>query len=320
MFKNKTILITGGTGTFGQAFTREILTHDPLKVIIYSRDEFKQFNMAREFDDYRMRYFIGDVRDAMRLKQAMRDVDYVVHAAALKQVPACEYNPFEAVQTNVFGAMNVIEASIANKVKKVVALSTDKSVHPINLYGATKLCSDKIFISGNNLSPKDSRTVFSIVRYGNVACSRGSVIPVFKKLCQSGGRILPVTDTRMTRFYIDIDRAVNLVFTAFANAHAGDTFIAKIPSFRIMDLVSAFGCEPHVIGIRHGEKLHEVMITSDDSPRTYDMGDYYVVLPAFHDWTANLTEHENRVQDGFIYSSDNNTMLTVSELGNLCKI
>ena len=294
-FKNSTILVTGGTGTFGNAFIRRVLECSPKKVIVYSRDEFKQYNMEREVKDSRVRYFIGDVRDSNRLARALHGVDYVVHAAAMKQVPACEYNPNEAIKTNIIGAMNVIDCAIDAKVKKVVALSTDKAVHPINLYGATKLCSDKLFTAANAYSGEGG-TVFCIVRYGNVAGSRGSVIPLFKEMVGRGVKTLPLTHEEMTRFYITIDEAVDLVFKAFEVGAGGDVFVKKIPSFRIKDFISSLGCKPEINGIRPGEKVHEIMITEDDAPKVTEHAEYYIIHP----------EAKNVMPAGFKYSSDVN--------------
>ena len=287
MFTGKSILVTGGTGSFGHAFIERMLTeYSPKRVIVYSRDEFKQFLMQNEikakFGDRAkpMRYFIGDVRDGDRLRRACEGVDYIVHAAALKQVPACEYNPLEAIKTNIDGATNVINAALDCGVTRVVALSTDKAVNPINLYGGTKLVSDKLFIAANSYA--GSRNVrFSVVRYGNVAGSRGSVIPFFQNLIDQGAKSLPITDTRMTRFWISLDQGVDLVIKAMQEARGGETFISKIPSFKITDLAEAMlpGCGIDEIGIREGEKLHEIMITSDDSMTTYE---YEYHLSALH--------------------------------------
>lgn len=289
IFKNKTVLIIGGTGSLGQAMTKHILNKKVKKIIIYSRDELKQFNMQNDIKDDRIRYFIGDVRDRDRLYRACVGVDYIIHAAALKQVPACEYNPNEAIKTNVIGAMNVIDAAIDCRVKKVVALSTDKAVNPINLYGATKLCSDKLFIHANAYSG-DKKTIFSVVRYGNVAGSRGSVIPFFKSLIEQGIKTLPVTDEKMTRFYITLEQGINLIETAFKKMKGGEIYVAKIPSFRIIDLVKSLKCNYKIIGIRQGEKLHEIMITADDKVTEYK--DYYVI--------------SDKGKTGFTYSSDIN--------------
>lgn len=321
MLKDKTILITGGTGSFGKKFVERIFeAHDPRKIIIYSRDEYKQFVMRQMFQkhDKRLRYFIGDVRDKERLYRAFEGVDYVVHAAALKQVPACEYNPFEAVKTNIHGAQNIIDAAIDCHVKKVVALSTDKAVNPINLYGATKLASDKIFIAGNAYS-QGKGTVFSIVRYGNVAGSRGSVIPFFKMLIDKGATELPITDFRMTRFWITLDEAVDLVFKALEESFGGETYISKIPSFKIDDLAKAMlpNAKLKGIGIREGEKLHEVMVTEYDSFYTYEYDKHYIVYPNFDWWNfdTHFTKGGTKVKEFFRYSSDENVhWLDVKEM------
>jgi len=312
MLNGKRILITGGTGSFGKKFVERIFKkYKPEKIIVYSRDEYKQFIMRQAFKDYNgyIGYFIGDVRDKERLYRAFHGVDFVIHAAALKQVPACEYNPFEAVKTNILGAQNIIDAAIDNNVKKVVALSTDKAVNPINLYGATKLASDKIFIAANAYSA-NTETVFSVVRYGNVAGSRGSVIPFFKMLIDKGEKILPITDTRMTRFWITLDEAVDLVFKAINESKGGETYISKIPSFKITDLANAMleNVKIEEIGIREGEKLHEVMITEYDSFTTYEYKDYYIIYPNFEWWVFNshFTKGGKKVEDFFQYSSDNN--------------
>lgn len=311
MLNDKTILITGGTGSFGNAFTEYVLTHyDPKKVIVYSRDEFKQFNMANKFQKYKdkMRFFIGDVRDRERLYRSFYGVDYVVHAAALKQVPACEYNPMEAVKTNINGAMNIVDAALDCGIKRVVALSTDKAVNPINLYGGTKLVSDKLFISANAYSgTKD--VCFSIVRYGNVAGSRGSVIPFFRNLVAEGKNSLPITDYRMTRFWISLDEGVQLVIKALSEAKGGETFISKIPSFKITDLAQAIlpGCDMPEVGIREGEKLHEVMVTKEDSILTYEYEKHYIVYPHFEWWNPNkIAVGGSRIEQGFEYSSGTN--------------
>ena len=265
MFNNKSILVTGGTGSFGKKFIKILLErYNPARVIIYSRDELKQFEMQQVFNQSCMRYFIGDVRDAERIKLATKNVDYVVHAAALKQVPAAEYNPMECIKTNVMGAQNVIDAAIANDVKKVIALSTDKAANPVNLYGATKLCSDKLFTAANNIVGKGN-TRFAVVRYGNVVGSRGSVVPFFKKLIADGAKELPITDERMTRFWLKLEDGVDFVLKNFERMQGGEIFIPKIPSMRILDLAKAIAPEAKikVIGIRPGEKLHEVMCPSD---------------------------------------------------------
>jgi len=320
MLNGKTILITGGTGSFGNHFTDYVLQHyKPKKIIIYSRDEFKQFQMRNRLmeHDAVMRYFIGDVRDGARLRRAFEGVDYVIHAAALKQVPACEYNPNEAIKTNIHGAMNVIEAALDTGVKRVVALSTDKAVNPVNLYGGTKLVSDKLFIAANSYSGyKDTR--FSIVRYGNVAGSRGSVIPFFRSLVESGERELPITDFEMTRFWITLEQGVRLVIKALGESKGGETFIAKIPSFKITDLAKAILPDGVLkeVGIREGEKLHEVMITKEDSLYTYEYDQHFIVYPHMSWWTENNAIQGGRpVVHGFEYSSGTNSWwLTVEQL------
>lgn len=314
MLNNKTILITGGTGSFGKKCLQMIFQrYNPKKVIIYSRDEFKQYNMkaelANKVDMERVRFFIGDVRDKERLMRAFHGVDYVIHAAAMKQVPTCEYNPMEAIKTNIHGAQNVIDAALDRGVKKVVALSTDKAVNPINLYGGTKLVSDKLFIAANAYTGANG-TVFSVVRYGNVAGSRGSIIPLFRTLIESGETDLPITDYRMTRFWITLEQGVELVFKALEEAKGGETYISKIPSFKITDLAKAM--LPHgsmkEIGIREGEKLHEVMVTRDDSRTTYEYDKHYIVYPHF-DWLdldKVLLPGGTLVEEGFEYNSGNN--------------
>lgn len=313
MLNEKTVLITGGTGSFGKAFARRILEkHKPKKVIIFSRDEFKQWQMKMDFSEYldKMRFFIGDVRDKERLYRAFDGVDYVVHAAAMKQVPACEYNPFEAVKTNIHGAYNVIDAAIDSNVKKVVALSTDKAVNPVNLYGGTKLVSDKLFISANAYAGA-KKTVFAIVRYGNVAGSRGSIIPYFRSLVEKGAAALPITDYSMTRFWITLPEGVDLVLKALSESRGGETYISKIPSFKVTELAQAIrpGCEMPEVGIREGEKLHEVMITREDSPSTYEYEKHYVIYPRM-DW-CDLGRYDlsgaKRVADRFEYCSGTNT-------------
>ena len=320
MLNGKTILITGGTGSFGNHFTDYVLQHyKPKKIIIYSRDEFKQFQMRNRLmeHDAVMRYFIGDVRDGARLRRALEGVDYVIHAAALKQVPACEYNPNEAIKTNIHGAMNVIEAALDTGVKRVVALSTDKAVNPVNLYGGTKLVSDKLFIAANSYSGyKDTR--FSIVRYGNVAGSRGSVIPFFRSLVEKGETELPITDFEMTRFWISLEQGVRLVIKALGESKGGETFIAKIPSFKITDLAKAILPDGVLkeVGIREGEKLHEVMITKEDSLYTYEYDQHFIVYPHMSWWTENNAIQGGRpVAHGFEYSSGTNSWwLTVEQL------
>ena len=325
-FKNKTILVTGGTGSFGKVFIKKVLEYGVKKVIVYSRDEFKQFNMSNmpEFSQYKNKisYIIGDVRDKGRLMQAMEDVDYVVHAAAMKQVPACEYNPFEAIKTNVFGAENVIEAAIANKVEKVVALSTDKACAPINLYGATKLCSDKLFIAANTY-PNNKKTRFAIVRYGNVAGSRGSVIPYFQKLVSEGASEVPITDIRMTRFWIKMEQAVSMVVDSLESMSGGELYVKKIPSMKIIDLAKAVNPKIKIkeIGIRPGEKIHEQMITASDAPNTIDMGDFYIILPqiALPETTEKYADIK-RVPADFEYNSgDNELWFTIDEMKDLIK-
>ena len=320
MLNNKTILVTGGTGSFGHHFVDYVLAHyKPKKIIIYSRDEFKQFNMQNDYKEYSdiLRFFIGDVRDEARLHRAMKGVDYVIHAAALKQVPACEYNPNEAIKTNINGAMNVINACLDEGVEKVVALSTDKSVNPINLYGGTKLVSDKLFCAANAYSGEGGPR-FSVVRYGNVAGSRGSVIPFFQDIIDNGGKELPITDFRMTRFWISLEQGVELVIKALEDSKGGETFISKIPSFNITDLAKAMkpDCELKEVGIREGEKLHEIMITAEDSARTYEYEKNYIIYPHYNWWSDSMIVPGGKlVKPGFEYSSGNNEVfLTVEEL------
>jgi UDP-N-acetylglucosamine 4,6-dehydratase len=309
---NKTILVTGGTGSFGQAFVRMVLLRfKPHKLIVFSRDELKQYEMAQTFPDSTypcMRYFIGDVRDADRLEMAMRGVDIVVHAAALKHVPAAEYNPFECIRTNVHGAENIVMASIRSGVRKVVALSTDKAANPANLYGASKLASDKIFVAANNLSSGHPR--FSVVRYGNVVGSRGSVVPFFRRLIKEGADSLPITDPRMTRFWITIEQGVNFVLSSLEMMQGGEIFVPKIPSTKITELANAMapGMAHTIVGIRPGEKLHEVMITEDDARVTLEMNDRYLIQPWFKSWeNANYAAAGAKpVPDGFRYASDTN--------------
>ena len=323
MLDDKTILITGGTGSFGNAFTKKVLSeYDPKKVIIYSRDEYKQYLMQKRFEEYydKLRFFIGDVRDKDRLYRAFDGVDIVIHAAALKQVPAAEYNPIEAVMTNIHGAGNIINAAIDKDVKKIIALSTDKAVNPVNLYGATKLVSDKLFISGNAYVG-DKDTFFSVVRYGNVSGSRGSVIPFFKTLIDQGQKMVPITDHRMTRFWITLNEAVDLVINVIMEAKGGELYVKKCPSFKITDLARAMSedCEFENIGIRPGEKIHEVMITEEDSKTTYEYGGHYVIYPNF-DWWEHINNKPGgkKVKDRFRYSSDNNKKwLYVDEIKEL---
>ena len=320
MLNNKTILITGGTGSFGHHFVDYVLNHyQPKKIIIYSRDEFKQFNMQNAYKKYDnvLRFFIGDVRDKDRLSRALCGVDYVIHAAALKQVPACEYNPIEAIKTNINGACNVIDACLDKGIKKVVALSTDKSVSPINLYGSTKMVSDKLFAAANAYSGADG-TRFAVVRYGNVAGSRGSVIPFFQNIIDNGGTELPITDYRMTRFWISLEEGVKLVIKALEEAHGGETFISKIPSFKITDLAQAMlpGCKMPEVGIREGEKLHEVMVPAEDSSRTYEYEKNYIIYPNYDWWSSEgIIPGGKLVEPGFIYSSGTNKQwLSVEEI------
>ncbi len=325
LLDDKTILITGGTGSFGKCFTKYVLTHyNPKKIIIYSRDEFKQFIMQGEFREYadKLRFFIGDVRDKERLKRAFEGVDYVIHAAALKQVPACEYNPSEAIKTNIHGAQNVIDAALDTNVKKVVALSTDKAVNPVNLYGGTKLVSDKLFIAANAYAGEKDIN-FSIVRYGNVAGSRGSVIPKFYDMIKKGCTELTITDYRMTRFWISLTQGVELVIKALEEATGGETFISKIPSFKISDLAEAMlpGCKTREIGIYPGEKLHEIMVTVEDSSTTYEYDKHFIVYPQVT-WNSKqkINTSGKKVAEGFSYSSDNNTeWLSVEEIRELLK-
>lgn len=328
MLNNKTILITGGTGSFGKKFLEMILNnYNPHRIIIYSRDEYKQSVMkseySKKYDMSKVRFFIGDVRDKDRLYRAFEGVDYVIHAAAMKQVPTCEYNPFEAIKTNIHGAQNVIDAAIDRRVKKVVALSTDKAVNPINLYGGTKLVSDKLFIAANAYS-KISGTVFSVVRYGNVAGSRGSIIPIFDNLIKKGEKELPITDTKMTRFWITLEQGVNLVFKALNESMGGETYISKIPSFKITDLAEAMlpGAKIKEIGIREGEKLHEVMVTKDDYRNTYEFDKHYIIYPNFEWWdaTRNNKNGGKPVEEGFEYNSGTNTeWLNVEQLREALK-
>ncbi|HZX48153.1 MAG: UDP-N-acetylglucosamine 4,6-dehydratase (inverting) [Thermodesulfovibrio sp. RBG_19FT_COMBO_42_12] len=312
MFDDKVLLLTGGTGSFGKKFTGHVLNnYNPKKVIIFSRDEFKQSEMSRIFPDtkYPVRYFLGDVRDKERLYRAFDGVDYVIHAAAIKQVPSAEYNPFEAVKTNILGAQNIVEAAIDTGVKRVIALSTDKAVSPINLYGATKLAMEKLFISANAyVGSRD--TAFSVVRYGNVVGSRGSVIPLYKSMISNGGKRLPVTDDRMTRFWITLQQGVRIVCNAVEETVGGEVFVPKIPSMKITELMKAMApdFEYEIVGIRPGEKLHETLVSEDDGRNTVDMGSYYVILPsfAFKDGKLNKYLKNPRMDDGFCYRSDKN--------------
>lgn len=325
MLDNKSILITGGTGSFGKKFIEMIFKeYNPSRVIIYSRDEFKQDQVKKLFSSKltkeqqsKLRFFIGDVRDKDRLYRAFKGVDYVIHAAAMKQVTASEYNPFEAIKTNIHGAQNIIDAALDCGVKKVVALSTDKAVNPINLYGGTKLVSDKLFISANAYSG-DTGTAFSVVRYGNVAGSRGSVIPFFKELLEKGEKELPVTDVRMTRFWITLEEGVNLVFKALKESNGGEIYISKIPSFRISDLVNALSDDVSIkeVGIREGEKLHEIMIPKDESRMTYEYDKHYIIYPQFNWWTVEkIFPGGKPIAQDFEYNSETNKeWLNVEEL------
>lgn len=309
MIPNSTILVTGGTGSFGNTFVPMTLARfNPKKVIIYSRDEMKQWEMAKRYEgESRVRFFIGDVRDRDRLYRALDGVDYVVHAAATKIVPTAEYNPFECVKTNVHGAMNLIDACIDKGVKRVVALSTDKASSPVNLYGATKLVSDKLFVAGNSYSGS-SDTRFAVVRYGNVMGSRGSVIPFFLSIRDKG--VLPVTDERMTRFMISLEQGVELVWHAFADMEGGEIYVRKIPSMKVTDIATAIAPEARqeIIGLRPGEKLHEQMISAEDSYYTYEYDKYFKILPSIHSWTqrAAAIHGGTKVPEGFVYASDNN--------------
>jgi UDP-N-acetylglucosamine 4,6-dehydratase len=324
VFNGASILITGGTGSFGKKYTRILLErYKPKKIIVFSRDELKQFEMQQEFNDSCMRYFIGDVRDEQRLKQAMCGVDYVIHAAALKQVPAAEYNPMECIKTNVHGAENVIKAALDNNVKKVIALSTDKAANPINLYGATKLASDKLFVAANNIAGGHP-TRFAVVRYGNVVGSRGSVVPFFKKLIGDGADHLPITHQDMTRFWITLQEGVDFVLKNFERMHGGEIFVPKIPSARIPDLATSLAPDlpQKIVGIRPGEKLHETMCPADDSHLTIEFDDHFVIGPSIqfvdanNDFSVNaLGERGMPVEQGFEYNSGTNKhFLSVAEL------
>lgn len=314
MFNGKNILITGGTGSFGKKYTKILLeNYKPNKIIIYSRDELKQYEMAQEYNHPSMRYFIGDVRDADRLKKATKDVDFIIHAAALKHVPIAEYNPMECIKTNIYGAQNVIDAAIENGVSKIIALSTDKAANPVNLYGATKLASDKLFVAANNLVGSQD-TQFSVVRYGNVIGSRGSVVPYFEKLLRDGTDFLPITDEKMTRFMITLEDGVNFVLKNFKRMQGGEIFIPKIPSMKIVDLADAMApnLERKIIGIRPGEKLHEIMCPADDSHLTFEFDDHFVIAPTItftnkRDYDHNIIgEIGIKVAQGFEYNSGNN--------------
>lgn len=329
MFDNKSILITGGTGSFGQKYTKTILErYKPKRLIILSRDELKQYEMQQVFNDPCMRYFLGDVRDADRMMQAFNEVDYVIHAAAMKQVPAAEYNPMECIKTNIHGAENVIKAAIANKVKRVIALSTDKAANPINLYGATKLVSDKLFVAGNNIVG-GGETRFSAVRYGNVVGSRGSVVPYFNSLIANGATSLPITHPDMTRFWITLQDGVDFVLKNFSRMQGGEIFVPKIPSVRIVDLAEACapGLEQEIVGIRPGEKMHEIMCPGDDSHHTIEFDDHFVITPSItffgldNDYSTNkLGEIGELVTPGFEYHSGNNPhFLSIEQITQLDK-
>tara|TARA_B100000780_G_scaffold278788_1_gene253686 strand:+ start:1498 stop:2499 length:1002 start_codon:yes stop_codon:yes gene_type:complete len=321
MLQNSSILVTGGTGSFGSKFLPMTLAKfNPKRIVVYSRDEMKQWEMAKLFkDDPRVRFFIGDIRDKDRLKRALAGIDYVVHAAATKIVPTAEYNPFECVKTNIFGAMNLIDAAIDQGVKKVVALSTDKASSPANLYGATKLASDKLFIAGNSYSGSQD-TTFSVVRYGNVMGSRGSVIPFFLDLVKKDG-VIPITDPRMTRFMITLEEGVELVWDAFDDMTGGEIYVKKIPSMTIENIVKSVApySETEIIGIRPGEKLHEQMISHEDAANTYEYEGYYKILPSINMWSDDPIRIKNgkKVDSNFLYSSDNNSeWMEVSELNS----
>jgi UDP-N-acetylglucosamine 4,6-dehydratase len=315
MFDNKSILITGGTGSFGRKYVQTLLArYKPARIIVFSRDELKQYEMAQRFSGPAMRYFLGDVRDKERLVQAMRGVDYVIHAAALKQVPAAEYNPMECIKTNIHGAENVIHAALANEVEKVIALSTDKAANPINLYGATKLASDKLFVAANNIVG-GRRTCFAVARYGNVVGSRGSVVPLFQQMIREGTASLPITDPRMTRFWISLQQGVDLVLDCFGRMQGGEIFVPKIPSIRMIDLAEAMapGMATHVVGIRPGEKLHEIMCPADDSHLTLEFERHYVIRPTIKffgetlDYTRDARDAAGTpVAQGFEYNSGSN--------------
>ena len=320
MFDNKKVLITGGTGSLGKALTKKLLETGVSIIRIYSRDEWKQSQMRSELTDDRLRFFIGDVRDKERLSRAMEDIDIVIHAAALKQVPSSEYNPFEAVKTNIIGAENVINVAIDQGVKKVIALSTDKAANPINLYGSTKLCSDKLFIAGNSYVGQD-HSMFSVVRYGNVVGSRGSVIPFFLKQKEKG--VLPITDSRMTRFWITLEHGVGFVLNCLEQMVGGELFVPKIPSMNIMDLAKAIApeCKTEIVGVRPGEKLHEVLVTKDDARGTLEYKDHYVVQPDFQFWERRFkSSGGNPSPEDFEYNSATNPwLLSIDEMREMIK-
>jgi UDP-N-acetylglucosamine 4,6-dehydratase len=326
MLNGKSIFVSGATGSFGQRFVRTVLQqYSPRRLVVFSRDELKQYEMQRQFNHDSLRFFLGDVRDGNRLLQAMRDVDYVIHAAALKQVPAAEYNPMECIKTNVMGAQHVIEAALANGVEKVIALSTDKAANPINLYGATKLASDKLFVAANNITGPN-RTRFAVVRYGNVVGSRGSVVPLFRQMVADGARELPITDPRMTRFWITLQQGVDFVLACLQRMHGGEVFVPKIPSARMTDLAAAIGpgLSTREIGIRPGEKLHEVMVPADDARLTLEFPDHYLIQPSISfneppNFSQNAAgEHARPVATEFEYNSGTNEwFLSVPEIRDL---
>jgi UDP-N-acetylglucosamine 4,6-dehydratase len=324
MLQNANILITGGTGSFGKTFIPMTLKkYNPKRIVIYSRDEMKQWDMSLQYsDDPRVNFIIGDVRDKDRLYRALDGIDYVVHAAATKIVPTAEYNPFECVKTNIIGAMNIIDACIDHKIKKVVALSTDKASNPVNLYGATKLASDKMFVAGNAYAGTHE-TRFSVVRYGNVMGSRGSVIPFFMSLAETN--VLPITDERMTRFMITLEQGVELVWKAFEDMQGGEIYVKKIPSMNILDIASAVApdAQHKIIGIRAGEKIHEQMIGFEDAPNTYEFDSYFKILPTIHNWSKDPSRIKDgkQVADGFVYSSESNSeWMGVEELKNWIQV
>jgi len=317
--EGKVVLVTGGTGSFGKKIIKKALELGVKKIIVFSRDELKQYEMKQEFDDNRLRFFIGDVRDQERLYRAFDGVDIVIHAAAMKHVDACEYNPFEAVKTNIHGAQNIIEAAIDCRVERVIALSTDKACAPVNIYGATKLASDKLFVAANSYVG-DKSTRFAVVRYGNVVGSRGSVVPFFKKIKETG--VLPITDERMTRFWITLEQGVQFVLDSLDRMHGGEIFVPKIPSMKVTDLAKAIApdCDIKIVGIRPGEKLHEAMIMEDDARHTVEFDTYYVIQPEFPFWSSKYAEGGKELPDGFSYTSDlNSEWLTIEQLSNLAK-
>ncbi|MGE7022749.1 UDP-N-acetylglucosamine 4,6-dehydratase (inverting) [Solibacillus cecembensis] len=317
ILEGKTVLVTGGTGSFGKKFIRKALTLGVKKVIVFSRDELKQYEMKQEFQDERIRFFIGDVRDKDRLYRAFDGVDIIIHAAAMKHVDACEYNPFEAIKTNIHGAQNIVEAAIDRGVEKVIALSTDKACSPVNLYGATKLASDKLFVAANAYVG-EKKTRFSVVRYGNVVGSRGSVVPFFKKIRETG--VVPITDGRMTRFWITLEQGVQFVLDNLERMQGGEIFVPKIPSMNIMDLAKAIApeCDTKIVGIRPGEKLHEAMIMEDDARHTLEYPTYYAILPELSWWKKGNGGQGKPLPESFSYTSDNNKeWLTIEQLQQL---